>query len=63
MKTITIYLASIILLCSVSIANAQDTVSSNNAQKIEILKELKEKIKTEEREFLKEEVEAINKRL
>ena len=64
MKTITIYLASIILVCSVAIVNAQETTSTNNnSEKIEILKELKEKIKTEEREFLKEEVEAINKRL
>jgi hypothetical protein len=64
MRTITIYLASIILVLSVSIANAQETASvNNNSEKIEILKELKEKIKTEEREFLKEEVEAINNRL
>jgi len=58
------YLASIILVFSISIANAQETTStSNNSEKIEILKELKEKIQTEEREFLKEEVEAINKRM
>jgi hypothetical protein len=64
MKTITIYLASIILVFCVTIANAQDTVSTNhNSEKIETLKALKEKIKTEEREFLKKEVEAINKRL
>jgi hypothetical protein len=63
MKTITIYLASIILLFSVAIVNAQETTSTNNnSEKIEILKELKEKIKTEERDFLKEEVEAINER-
>jgi len=64
MKTITIYLASLILVFSMSITHAQDTASeNNNSEKIETLKELKEKIKTEEREFLKEEVEAINKRL
>lgn len=63
MKTITTYLVSIILVFSVAMATAQDATSDNNADKIEILKALKEKIKTEEREFLKEEVEAINKRL
>ena len=38
------------------------TSEHKNADKIETLKDLKEKIKTEEREFLKEEVEAINSR-
>lgn len=63
MSTITKFLVSIILVFNVTIANAQESVSGSNAEKIEILKELKEKIKTEEREFLKEEVETINKRL
>ncbi|PTM08730.1 MAG: hypothetical protein DA407_07350 [Bacteroidetes bacterium] len=63
MKTITRYLASVILVFSIAMANAQDARSENNAEKIETLKALKEKIKTEEREFLKEEVEAINMRL
>jgi len=63
MTTITKCLVSIILVFSIAIANAQNDVSDSNAEKITILKELKEKIKTEEREFLKEEVEAINKRL
>lgn len=63
MKTITTYLASVIVVFSIAVANAQDTTSESNSEKIEILKELREKIKTEEREFLKEEVEAINKRL
>jgi len=63
MRTITKYLVSIVLVFSLAIANAQDSTSeNNNAEKIEILKELKDKIKTEEREFLKEEVETINKR-
>jgi hypothetical protein len=48
MRTITMYLASIILVFSISIANAQETTStSNNSEKIEILKELKEKIQTD----------------
>jgi hypothetical protein len=52
------------LLFSIATATAQDSsFTNNNAEKIEILKALKEKIKTEERDFLKEEVEAINKRL
>ena len=64
MRTITTYLVSIILVFSISISHAQDSTPENdNAEKIEILKELKNKIKIEEREFLKEEVEAINKRL
>lgn len=63
MSTITKCLVSLILVFSVAIANAQDNVADSNAEKITILKELKEKIKTEEREFLKEEVEVINKRL
>lgn len=64
MRTITTYLVSIILVFSIAISNAQDSTPENdNAEKIEILKELKNKIKIEEREFLKEEVEAINKRL
>jgi hypothetical protein len=63
MRTITKYLASIILIVSIAMANAQETTSTNNnSEKIEILKALKEKIRTEEREFLKEEVEAINTR-
>jgi len=63
MRTITKYLASVILIVSIAMANAQETTSTNNnSEKIEILKELKEKIRTEEREFLKEEVEAINMR-
>lgn len=45
MKTITKYLASIILIVSIAMANAQETTSTNNnSEKIEILKALKEKI-------------------
>ena len=58
MRTITTYLVSIILVFSIAISNAQDSTPENdNAEKIEILKELKNKIKIEEREFLKEEVD------
>ncbi|MBN4070389.1 hypothetical protein JYT76_01785 [Olleya sp. AH-315-F22] len=63
MQIITKYFVLIILGFCVLQANAQDTIQNNkNASKIEILKKAKESIKTEERELLKAEVEAINKR-
>lgn len=64
MNTITklVVLASLCLICSKT--NAQDTIQkTNNSIKIETLKELKETISNEEKEFLKAEVEAINERL
>lgn len=64
MRTITKYITSLILIFSIAFINAQSNQSENsNAEKIETLKELKEKIKTQEREYLKQEVEAISKRL
>ncbi|WP_166963177.1 hypothetical protein [Yeosuana marina] len=64
MQTITKYLALVALTLNIHIINAQDTIqNTKNQEKIESLKELKEKIKTEERNFLKSEVEAISKRL
>ena len=64
MRTITKYLVSLILVLSVAMSYAQDSDSeNNNEEKIELLKAFKDKIKTEEREFLKEEVELINQRL
>lgn len=60
MRTITHYLALIVLLLNVQLISAQET---NNKEKIASLKEVIEDIKQEEREFLKTEVEAINKRL
>ncbi|MCH7525721.1 MAG: hypothetical protein IIC74_12210, partial [Bacteroidetes bacterium] len=64
MQTITKYLVLIILGFCVIQANAQDSIQSNkNTYKIENLKKVKEKVKTEERELLKAEVEAINQRL
>ncbi|GAA4268402.1 hypothetical protein [Hyunsoonleella aestuarii] len=64
MQTITKYLALVILCLSVQLINAQDTIPKiNNKEKIADLEAIKERIKTEEREFLKTEVEAINKRL
>ena len=64
MQTITKYLALIVLCLHVQLINAQDTiVKTNNHAKIELLKETKEKIKGEERGYLKIEVEAINVRL
>ncbi len=64
MQTITKYLALAVLCVSVQLINAQDTIQNvNNKEKIETLKEIKERIKSEERDFLKTEVEAINLRL
>ena len=64
MQTFTKYLALIVLCVSMQLINAQDTIQNvNNKDKIETLKEIKARIKNEEREFLKVEVEAINGRL
>jgi hypothetical protein len=64
MQTITKYLALMVLSLSVQVINAQDTISSAVKKvKIESLETIKERIKTEERDFLKAEVEAINLRL
>ncbi|WP_308990691.1 hypothetical protein QLS71_004335 [Mariniflexile litorale] len=64
MQTITKYLVQVILCLSVQVMNAQDTLQKgNNKDKIANLRTTKEHIQNEEREFLKVEVEAINKRL
>lgn len=64
MQTFTKYLALVVLCVSMQLINAQDTIQNvNNKDKIETLKEIKARIKNEEREFLKVEVEAINMRL
>lgn len=64
MQTITKYLVLIVLGLNVQIINAQDSIQNvNNKHKIETLKEVREQIKEEERNFLKAEVEAINMRL
>lgn len=64
MQIITRYLVLIILGLSVMHVNAQDSIQNTiNTSKIETLKKFKETIKTEERELLKSEVEAINQRL
>ncbi|MFI0430421.1 hypothetical protein [Mariniflexile sp. HMF6888] len=64
MQTITKYLALAALCLSVQFINAQDTIQkTNNKDKIEALLKVKEQIQNEERDFLKVEVEAINKRL
>lgn len=64
MYTITKYLALAVLCLSVQVINAQDTIQKvNNKEKIESLIETKEQIKTQERDFLKAEVEAINVRV
>ena len=64
MQIITKYLTLIILGFCVMQTNAQDSLQNSiNNSKIETLKKIKEIIKTEERELLKSEVEAINQRL
>lgn len=64
MQVITKYLVLIILGFCVMQTNAQDSLKNSvNKSKIESLKKAKETIKTEERELLKPEVEAINQRL
>lgn len=64
MKTITMYIALIMLSSSLQSIYAQDSiVVKPNSEKIETLIQLKERIKKEEREFLKSEVESVNQRL
>lgn len=64
MQTITKYLALLALISGVQFINAQGTNQNpNTKQKIETLQSAKEQIQNEERELLKAEVEAINKRL
>lgn len=64
MQTITKYVALLVLGLSVQFITAQDNnQSNNNIEKIKILEQLKEDVKSEEKEFLKIEVESINLRL
>ncbi len=64
MQTIIKCLVVLILSLNVYLINAQDTIQNVNSEnKIEKLKAKKEVIQNEERNFLKEKVEAINKRL
>jgi len=64
MQTITTYLVLLALILGVQLMNAQDTIQHpNSKQKIEALQSAKAQIQNEERELLKAEVEAINKRL
>ncbi|MFD1163585.1 hypothetical protein [Hwangdonia seohaensis] len=64
MQTITKYLALAVLCLNVHLITAQDSISNtNNHEQIKTLRALKDKVKTQEREYLKAEVEAINKQL
>lgn len=64
MQTITKYLVLLILCINFQCVYAQDTIANvNNKHKIEELKKLRDDIKNQEKEFLKVEVESINKRL
>jgi len=61
MQTITKYLAVVVLSLSMQLINAQE--SENNQDKVENLEEIKKTIETEERDYLKIEVEEVNQRL
>ena len=64
MQTITKYLVLAVLGLAMQLINAQDTLKkSNGNDKIETFQKVKEQITNEERDLLKTEVEAINKRL
>ncbi|MEM9679751.1 MAG: hypothetical protein AAF901_05460 [Bacteroidota bacterium] len=67
MYTITKYLVPILLCLTLSSLGAQEKAqdsvkNSYNESRIEVLKKLKKTIEEEEREFLKDEVRAINER-
>ncbi|WAC01544.1 hypothetical protein N7U66_16495 [Lacinutrix neustonica] len=64
MQTITRYLLGLILSCYVTQTVAQDSIQVKQTDKqIIYLESLKARVETEEKGFLKEEVEAINKRV
>ncbi|MFC0602984.1 hypothetical protein [Winogradskyella pulchriflava] len=68
MNTITRIAVHLVILLTFAITQGQETKvdstqKASNSLKIETLKNLKSKIETEEREFLKAEIEAINQRL
>ena len=64
MQTITKCLVLIALCFSVQLINAQDTIPAvKNKKNIEMLEKVKETIIQEEKQYLKEKVEAINNRL
>ncbi|MDX1761259.1 MAG: hypothetical protein R3218_03815, partial [Christiangramia sp.] len=60
MKTITLYLA--LFLCNLSLCNAQ-VLKVETKDKLEVLEQQKKDIVAEEKEKLKNEVEAINQKL
>ena len=60
MQNIRKYIMFVFIVLSTQFMQAQET---NNSDRINILKEQKEKITLEERDFLKTEVENIMKRL
>ena len=64
MQTFTKFLAVIVLGLSVQVTSAQDTIQNpNNQQKINDLMERRANVEAQEKEALKQEVEAINQRL
>ncbi len=63
MLNFTKLIVVLVLFCSIQMYAQDEQNSEQNTAQIELLKKQKERIKTEEREFLKAEVEAINERL
>lgn len=64
MQTITKNLVLLALILSAQLINAQDTIpTSNNQKSIDLLEQTKANIQEEEKQRLKIEVEAINKKL
>jgi len=64
MQTITKYLVVLVIGALAAQLNAQDTIQDpKRNNKVELLETKKERVEREERDFLKEEIEAINKRL
>ena len=60
MRTLAKYVIGIILVCTAQFVSAQE---NPNIEKIRALETTKETVKTQEKEFLKESVDAINDRL
>ncbi len=63
MQTITKFLVILAIVFGTFTCYAQQEVRTAKSNKIEILQKEKERIKTQEREFLKAEVQTINQRL
>ena len=63
MQTITRYLVLFILSLNVHLITAQDSITKPNSEEISKLKKAIQRVESEEKEYLKAEVEAIDRRL